>query len=244
MITVTIIISLSCHCWRITSKIASTQFNPERSSSMSFLPVLQFRPSVHLVFGLPLPLCSILGTIRLLFWLICCLALVPCDQLNYSSVLLPFGWRLWLWFFLWWLHSDLSFRLMFRRLCSTLLCVTAYFLYYCFTSTHVSAPYVSDCKMMMSMIHLFRLFGMFLSFKKRLYRPNLFHPAFTLRLTSKSVSFFGANTFPRYLYFFTSSSFSIHCDPSPMLSLCNIIAYDFFLLFVNFHSIFFPSSFS
>ena len=74
----------------------------------------------------------------------------------------------------------LPFGLMFGMLLSTLLCVVANFLDWSFVSAHVSAPYVKVGKMTVSIIFLLRLAGIFLSFKKWLYWPNLLYAAFTL----------------------------------------------------------------
>ena len=83
----------------------------------------------------------------------------------------------------------LSFRLMFRMLHSILICEVANFLDWSFVSTHDSAPYVKVGRMTVSIIFLLRFAGIFLSFKKWLYLPNLLHAVFTLWLISTLISF-------------------------------------------------------
>ena len=112
----------------------------------------------------------------------------------------------------------LSLFVMFNNNISMLHWVTASFFSWCFVRAHVSAPEVIAGKITASMIVLFRQIGIFLSFKKWLYSPNLLHPDVILWAISLLMSLPDVTNLPEYLYSVTFSN----CSPSiitPVLSL-------------------------
>ena len=178
---------MKCHYHQPVMPLRADGFHSCLHAALSRATLIQLFPtfssisSLHLPFGFPLALLQPLGyhSVAILAHLLSSiLATCPAHLLFRSLIVSMMSFTLVLSLMISFL--ILSFRLMFRMPLSILLCEVANFLDWSFVSAHVSAPYVKVGKMTVSIIFLFRLAGIFLSFKKCLYWSNLPHAALTL----------------------------------------------------------------